>query len=128
MSGGAMKLIELYRPALNDKEGVERALMPVEKVNGPVLLVSGRDDALWPSTQMADEVIQRLKKFHHPHRSEHLAYDGDGHGIRKAYLPAAGTVSNRVLVLDGSEEANAKAQADSWPKVLDFLRKSLQTK
>jgi len=130
MGGGGqpMKLLDLYRSALDNQEVVERALIPVEKINGPVMLVSGREDALWPSTLMADKVIERLREHKHPFPRQHLAYDGAGHAIRKSFLPAAGTIATRQLMLGGSEEANAKAQADSWPKVLQFLRTSLQSK
>ena len=39
---------------------VERAAIPVERTNGPILLVSGQDDQMWPSAQMGQLVIERL--------------------------------------------------------------------
>ncbi|RPJ54618.1 MAG: hypothetical protein EHM23_28545 [Acidobacteria bacterium] len=44
-------------PSLDNKEAVEKAVIPGEKINGPVLLVSGKDDRLWPSSAMVDMVI-----------------------------------------------------------------------
>ena len=124
--GNPMKLLDVFVPALEDAEAVEKAAIAVERIKGPVLLVSGKDDDMWPSALMADKVVERLKKHNHPFPYGHLSYAGAGHGIRKAYLPAAGTVSTPQFALGGNEEANAKAQADSWPKVLKFLQQSLK--
>ena len=42
---------------------VEKAAIPVEKINGAVLaLISGRDDKLFPSSEMANLIIARLKE------------------------------------------------------------------
>jgi fermentation-respiration switch protein FrsA (DUF1100 family) len=38
-----------YRSQLRDARAVERATIPVEKIRGPVQLVSGGDDQMWPS-------------------------------------------------------------------------------
>src|SRR4029450_6663209 len=39
---------------LADRAAVERATIPVERINGPVLLLSGEDDQLWPLPVLAD--------------------------------------------------------------------------
>ncbi|MGC5376790.1 acyl-CoA thioester hydrolase/BAAT C-terminal domain-containing protein, partial [Salmonella enterica] len=36
--------------ALQDEEAVARARIPVEKIAGPVLLLSATDDGSWPSS------------------------------------------------------------------------------
>lgn len=125
-SGKPMELISLFEGGLEDVEAMEKAAIPVEKIRGPVLLISGREDRMWPSTRMSDLVIERLRKNNHPYKFTHLAYDGAGHAIRKAYLPAAGTLATDAFGLGGTMEGNARAQADSWPKVLQFLRESLK--
>ena len=43
-----------YLGQLRDSSAVERATIPVEKTRGPILLVSGTDDHMWPSTALAD--------------------------------------------------------------------------
>ncbi len=125
-TGKPMELVSLFEGGLDDADTVEKAAIAVEKIRGPVMLVSGKADAMWPSSKMADLVVERLTKHNHPHSFIHLAYDGAGHAIRKSYLPAAGTIARDTLAFGGNEEANVKAQADSWPKVLQFLRESLK--
>ena len=38
------------------------AVIPVERINGAVLAVSGMEDTLWPSSFMADRVMDRLAR------------------------------------------------------------------
>ena len=123
-TGEPVRLVELYRPSLENQEAVARAAIPVEKINGSVLLISGRADQMWPSAPMAESVMERLKEYKHPHPYTHLCYEDAGHAIHKGYLPATNSVAGWAL--GGTAEANAKAQADSWPRVLRFLEHSLR--
>jgi dienelactone hydrolase len=116
----------LYDEGLKDKAAIEKAAIAVEKINGPVLLVSGRDDQLWPSSLMSEMVIERLKKNNHRFRYEHLAYEGAGHAIGRAYFPTTRSNSGGRMLMGGTAEGYARAQADSWPKVLRFLDESLK--
>src|SRR5262249_14415140 len=50
------------------------ATIPVENTNGPILLVSGEDDRMWPATRMGEQVMHRLAARAHPFRSRHLHY------------------------------------------------------
>src|SRR5262249_127971 len=47
---------------------VRHATIPVERINGAVLLLSGEDDQMWPSTPMAEISMTRLREhnFAHP--------------------------------------------------------------
>ena len=40
--------------ALMDTETVEKAIIKVEDINGPILLISGEKDQVWPSKEMRD--------------------------------------------------------------------------
>ncbi|MCI0489037.1 MAG: acyl-CoA thioesterase/BAAT N-terminal domain-containing protein [Blastocatellia bacterium] len=120
-----MIIAPLYLASLDNKEAVEKAAIPVEKINGPVLVISGKGDELWPSSVMADMVIARLKERKHKHRYEHLSYESAGHAIGRPYRPTTTSMGTGTLALGGTAEANARAQADSWPKVLRFLNDNL---
>lgn len=122
-SGKPVALIELYRPALDNDERVKTAIIPVEKIGGPVLLISGKDDQMWPSAEMSDKVIERLKSHRHPHAFEHLSYAGAGHAIGPAFIPYV--LAGGQFTLGGNAEANGRAIADSRPKTLTFLRDAL---
>ena len=103
----------------------EKALIPVEKLNGPLLLVSGGNDLLWPSTYMAEEIVDRLTAKGHPHPVTHLSYSGAGHAIGRPFRPTTGLSATPNFALGGSPAAYADAERDSWPRVLRFLRESL---
>jgi len=121
-----IRYLEIYRSALEDEANAAKALIPVEKINGAVLLVSGTDDAMWPSSLMADKVMARLKEKKHPFPYKHLKYEGAGHGIPSAYVPMRLLIESGGLAMGGTAEANAKAQADSRPQILAFLKENLK--
>jgi dienelactone hydrolase len=63
---------------LEDKEAVGKAAIKVENINGPILLVSAKEDEMWPSTEMSNEMMKRLNAQQFKFTHEHLAVDG-GH-------------------------------------------------
>lgn len=75
LSGDLRKAFEIM---LEDKTAVEKAAIKVEDINGPVFLISGTQDEFWPSAEMSDMVVQRLKAKNFPYHYEHLAVEG-GH-------------------------------------------------
>ena len=115
---------DIYERGLGDEDAVAAASISVEKISGPILLFSYTDDQIWPSMRLSEMVISRLEAHGHPLPYEHLRYEGAGH---PAGLPYSAPVVTKAgpAPLGGSLEANGLAAADSWPKSLDFLRKSL---
>ncbi len=112
--------------ALRDVSAVEAATIPVERINGPVLLLSGADDQMWPSSLLSEIAMRRLRERGHDFKDEHISYEGAGHLISRPYLPCTTTrVFHPVLGIDlacgGSAAAYAHANADSWKRALDFL-------
>ena len=114
-----------YERALDDEKAVAAASIAVEKINGPVLVVSGTDDQMWPSTYFSEMVIERLKAYDHPFPYEHLRYEGAGHMITLPRSEPERTWSDRYEV-GGSREANELANDDSLAKVLSFLEQHLK--
>jgi len=98
-----------------------RVEIPVERIHGPVMLLSGVDDQIWPSAMMADRIMGRLHRFGHPYADQSLKYAAVGHPIPYVYLPTRGRWSDSPLAVGGTPEGMAKAQADAWPRVLTFL-------
>lgn len=112
--------------ALQDPDAVKRARIAVEKIAGPVLLLSGTDDGFWPSSVMSDSIVGQLRAAGHVHAVEHLRYEGAGHAIQFPFVPTSRIVKpHAVAKVDltggGTPEANAHANEDSWPRVLAFL-------
>lgn len=61
---------------LNDKAAVEKALIHVEDIKGPVLLLSATHDEMWGSTPMSDAIMARLKTNNFAYHYQHIAIDG----------------------------------------------------
>ena len=80
-NGREPQFVHNFLALLDDEAAVARAVIPVERINGPVLLTSRRDDLVWPSTYMADQVVARLRQHGFRHGVTHLAYDNAGHVI-----------------------------------------------
>jgi dienelactone hydrolase len=120
----------LYLSWLRDAAAVKRSTIPVEQIKGPVLLISGKDDAIWPSFAMAEIARRRLEEHRHPFPFIHLAYEGAGHSIFAGYVPMTRStlvthpVNGNRYALGGSPRGNSDASADSWPKVLKFLEQA----
>jgi dienelactone hydrolase len=100
--------------------------IPVERLDGPILLLAGGDDKLWTSALSAKEITDRLDahRFGHSHRA--LVYPQAGHGVGTFPFVAAGTtlvhpISGQLLALGGTRPADAAARRDGWPKMLAFL-------
>jgi hypothetical protein len=112
--------------ALRDADAVARSRIRVEHIAGPVLLLSGTDDGFWPSSEMADSIVRRMQAATHRHPVAHLRYDGAGHSIQFPFVPTTRIVKPHAvarvdLTAGGTPQANAYANADSWPKVVSFL-------
>jgi dienelactone hydrolase len=109
---------------------VAQALIPVEKTQGAILMISGDDDQMWPSTPLAEIAMRRLqeKGFSYPY--EHISYAGAGHFIAPPYAPTTTIAINHPVdggyyTFGGKPEANYRASVDSWHKRLQFLHQYL---
>lgn len=119
--------------ALQDPAAVARARIPVERIQGPVMLLSGTEDGSWPSTLYSRMVRDSLREANHPYPVQWLDYEGGGHTILFPYVPTtqlvyAHPVSGRISTSGGSPSPNARADAESWPGVLAFLRDAVSTR
>ncbi len=123
--------VNLFRAALGNRAAVERAAIPVEKIGGPVLLVSGGDDHLWPASEMAEAVMERARREKFPHAIEHLHFPRAGHMLRYPHLPTTSRYSQNKHLrgarfsFGGEGAADAEAQCTGWRRSIQFLRANL---
>ncbi|MED4750933.1 acyl-CoA thioesterase/bile acid-CoA:amino acid N-acyltransferase family protein [Brevibacillus choshinensis] len=97
---------------------LEEATIPVERINGPVMLLSSDDDHWWPAAEHCDQMVARLREKGFAHDVVHLRYEDTGHSIRFPYIP-----TTRVQLNGGTAKNNAYASEHSWREVLQFLEK-----
>lgn len=112
--------VAMRRRSLAQGTTVERATIKAEKINGPVLLLSGREDTIWPSSYMSETIVARLQKHGFRFPYEHVAYDDAGHLISQ--------VRSDATRWGGTEEGNRFAQEDSQRRVIEFVARHLNEK
>jgi hypothetical protein len=71
-------LAPLFEAAMDDSVPKE-AVIPVERTNGSILLISGDDDQMWPASRMGACIMKRLADSGHPFLSCHRRYSGAVH-------------------------------------------------
>lgn len=119
MLAGKLALRPAYERALDDDEAREHATIPLEHIAGPVLLISGSDDQMWPATALCELAMTRLARRKHPSADRHLTYDGAGHLLA---LPGSRPPDTGRFAVGGSPAADGHASDDAWPHVQDFLK------
>jgi dienelactone hydrolase len=127
---GSIPLTPTFLEAMEEKDSVQAAVIPVEKINGAVLLISGEDDQMWPSTLFSKMVMRRLDEHQFSHPYQHLNYPRTGHAIGAPYIPLVPShgihpVDGKDYAYGGTPEGQAFAVRDSWGKVLQFLDEHL---
>ncbi len=98
-------------------ESLAAATIAVERINGPILLLSGKADNLWPSTRLSEMVVARLRAKGFRHAVEHVAYEDAGHSIS--------SIRDSVTRLGGTEEGNRAAQLDARRRFLALFQEHL---
>lgn len=114
-----------WREAANDR----RVHLPIEALRAPVLLVSGRDDALWPSAYAAQRLAERLRDaghrwpvWHVRQSGGHRAIDVPGHASWPCHLGEWTAAASHVsFPLGGDPATNGRAQFRTWQAVRAFL-------
>jgi hypothetical protein len=96
--------------------GAADARIPAEQADGPLLLVTGTEDAVWPSGPMAQEVLgRRLRPS-----DQHLSCRGAGHLVRLGVLPTDAQWTDGIA-LGGTRTAQAMAQRMATTRITKFL-------
>jgi dienelactone hydrolase len=97
--------------------GPPDVVIPVEKINGPILHDCGGRDLLIPSCPFGIEIEDRLNAAHFPFAHRFLMYQDAGH------LVNAGVPYDPIYIdsLGGTLEANELGVAEFWSQQLNFL-------
>lgn len=97
----------------------------VEKISGPLLLVAGADDQLWPSDVFAHRILAARRASGVKFTDELLVFPEAGHEIDVPYMPTSDLAvvdeGSFRLALGGTPAGYARADESMWVKVLEFL-------
>ncbi|KAL9978504.1 hypothetical protein ACROYT_G016029 [Oculina patagonica] len=105
------------------------AIIPVEKIDCPMLLVCGEDDEDIPAAESAQEILKRMNSHGKSALCSVLSYPGTGHLIEPPYSPHCFESYLKAYKITFAWGGNAKdhslAQEDSWQKILEFFSNNL---
>lgn len=125
-----VKFRKLFQRALRNRDMVAKAAISIEQTRGPILLISGGDDQVWPAARMSEMIVERLRSRGFAHVVEHRNYPLAGHALRYPPMPTTTRMSRSggvrfPILLGGTAYADAQAQADAWRGSIEFFRKNL---
>lgn len=123
-----ISLRSLYDDGLRsvDDERRDLATIPVERIGGPVLVISGGDDDVWPAGKYTAEITSRLEADTYDHPYERIHFPENGHKFVVPYAPATELtgfqlVSKVPLSMGGTPAACHEASLVAWERTLEFL-------
>ena len=79
--------------SLTNKVAVEKALIRVENIDAPILLLSGGMDAAWPASKMGTEICSKVNSSHHDKSCTLLIYEEGDHLLSNYQTESFGAVS-----------------------------------
>ncbi len=116
----ALRMLPAHESGLHKLARHPDAVIPVERVAAPMLLVAGAADAMWPSGAMARAIVERRDAG----VDRVLELADTGHLVPPPVVPT--TVGwTSTLVSGGTAEGNAAGSARAWAATLEFLAEHL---
>jgi uncharacterized protein len=98
------------------------AAIDVERIHGPVLLISSRADALSPSARMANDIEARLRAHGFAYRVENVQYEDASHLLMGFGPGATEFRAERFTIHFGGTAAGTEAARNAgWARVKEFL-------
>lgn len=116
-------LAALYSASHAGVEVDSPAVIPVENIRGPILMIASERDAVWPSEPMADAIAKRLAQRRFNHEVQILRYPDGGHFTLGPLAPADAEMD--AAFGGGTPEGVVAARRNSWSGVLSFLNRAL---
>lgn len=118
-------IISVYRSVEDPahRAHLEKAAIPIEEANAEILLVCGEAETMWPACPMSRMIAAR-REARSGGPVTMLSYPDAGHFVFGPPLTPEHPFYKRLDVFGGSIEGNAAARADSWPKVIAFLKQA----
>ena len=126
-----IETLEYWKSGLAKIELLTHGTIKVEKINGPILLFSGKDDRVWPSSVMADMIEQRIKENNFKYSFQNIKYEEAGHLI-SSNPESNSDSSTGIINIDGKDyefeyggtnEGDYKAKKDAKMRLLYFIEK-----
>ena len=111
-----LTMYDLYLPMVTHP--APDAVIPVEKIAGPILLISSKMDTMWPSVPAAKQIQKRLQTCRFPYPCQHLSYAYGSH----LFVPLKLRTAKFFKGDRGKNKAKSrKARRHALIKTLEFV-------
>lgn len=108
-----------------NKSLLDALAIQVEKIQCPLLIITGEDDQVHPATMHGNLIMDRLEKYNSTIDRRHIHYSSAGHSLRTPYEPKIDLpwfVADNVFCYSGGTiEGNYHASVDGWKEMMNFL-------
>lgn len=113
---GEITMYDLYLPIVWNPN--PEAVIRVENITGPILLISSQMDTMWPSVPAAEEILRRLREHDFPYAFRHLCYEHGSHLFVPLDLRTAKFFKGER---GKNKEPGRRDRMDSLTKTLEFI-------
>ena len=104
-------------------------IIPVEKIDCPMLIVCGENDENVAAAEAAQEILKSMNSHGKSSLCSVLSYPGTGHLIEPPFAPHCYASYHKsfktTLAWGGNAKDHSLAQEDSWQKILEFFSKNV---
>lgn len=126
-----IETLDYWKNGLAKTDFVAQAAIKAENINGPILLFSGRDDSVWPSTFMADMIEERVNQHNYKHPFQSIKYENAGHLISSNPEMSSDIRTGKMNIdgkdyeyeFGGTKEGDDKAKKDAAIRLMEFIEK-----
>jgi len=118
-------VFDRYAAGLSARSSHPQALIPLLKIQAPVMLVCGGRDVVWPSCRMARAADARLRAGDFTYPVVLLAFPKAGHAVFGPPFSASDPAYAGLGALGGTAATNDAARKIAWPRALAFLKAAL---
>ncbi len=125
--GTEIKTMPYWQKGLADSSKVKKALVKAENISGPILLISGKDDQVWPAAQMADILEKHLKSKDSKPKFQNIQYENAGHLISAkpgTFIPSGFMdINGKKYKFDfgGTRKGNISSQKKALQNIMDYV-------
>ncbi|TAL13387.1 MAG: acyl-CoA thioesterase [Frankiales bacterium] len=99
---------------------VPAATIPVERIQGSVVLAAGGDDQVWPAVLFAEQI--RTRRSTHALHTDVITHPDAGHRFLLPGEPSAGPTGGQVMSRGGSHAADRALGQQLWDRIRVVLQ------
>ena len=126
---GAINFCDCLPPVQGLDKLDSSAIIPVEKIDCPIMVLCGKDDESVLASEMAHEIFKRMTLNGKSALCSVVSYPGTGHLIEPPFAPLCSASYHKTFkttfAWGGNPKDHSLAQEDSWQKILEFFKKNL---